>query len=65
MVEVVAALIWDKDKFLICQRPANKACARQGIAIFIPKGSDEDATRQRSFYDKTYKYLKEIMGEEV
>ena len=25
MVEVVAALIWDKDKFLICQRPANKA----------------------------------------
>lgn len=24
-VEVVAALIWDKDKFLICQRPKNKA----------------------------------------
>ena len=27
MVEVVAALIWDKDKFLICQIPANKARA--------------------------------------
>ena len=27
MVEVVAAFIWDKDKFLICQRPANKARA--------------------------------------
>lgn len=27
MVEVVAALIWDKDKFLICQRPGNKARA--------------------------------------
>ena len=27
MVEVVAALIWDKDKFLVCQRPANKARA--------------------------------------
>ena len=26
-VEVVAALIWDKDKFMICQRPANKARA--------------------------------------
>ncbi len=26
MTEVVAALIWDKDKFLICQRPADKAC---------------------------------------
>lgn len=27
MTEVVAALIWDKDKFLICQRPANKSRA--------------------------------------
>ena len=27
IVEVVAALIWDDDKFLICQRPANKARA--------------------------------------
>ncbi len=27
MVEVVAALIWDKDRFMICQRPANKARA--------------------------------------
>lgn len=25
MVEVVAALIWDNDKFMICQRPAHKA----------------------------------------
>lgn len=25
-VEVVAALIWDKDKFMICQRPAHKKC---------------------------------------
>lgn len=25
MTEVVAALIWDKDKFMICQRPASKA----------------------------------------
>ena len=24
MTEVVAALIWDKDKFMICQRPADK-----------------------------------------
>lgn len=27
MIEVVAALIWNKDKFMICQRPANKARA--------------------------------------
>ena len=25
MTEVVAALIWDNDKFMICQRPAQKA----------------------------------------
>ena len=25
MTEVVAALIWDKDKFMICQCPAYKA----------------------------------------
>lgn len=36
--------------------------ARQGMAIFIPKGNDEDTTRQRSFYDETYNYLKEIMS---
>lgn len=27
ITEVVAALIWDKDKFMICQRPATKARA--------------------------------------
>ena len=27
MTEVVAALIWDNDKFMICKRPANKARA--------------------------------------
>ena len=25
MTEVVAALIWDQDRFMICQRPASKA----------------------------------------
>ena len=25
MTEVVAALIWDQEKFMICQRPARKA----------------------------------------
>ena len=36
-VEVVAALLWQGDRFLICQRPAHKArgllwgvCGRQG-----------------------------------
>ena len=29
MTEVVAALIWDQDRFMVCQRPAHKA--RGGI----------------------------------
>ncbi len=35
MVEVVAALISDKDKFLICQRPANKARAYPDITVHL------------------------------
>ena len=27
LIEVVAALIWDGDKFIMCQRPAYKARA--------------------------------------
>ena len=34
--------------------------ARQGMVIFIPKGSDIDHTRPSEFYDKTFEYLKEI-----
>lgn len=31
--------------------------ARQGMVIFIPEGSDTDATRKREWYDRTYEYL--------
>lgn len=34
--------------------------ARQGMVIVVPKGSDNDLTRQTEFYDPTYLYLKEI-----
>ncbi len=34
--------------------------ARQGMAIFIPTGSDDDPTRKREWYDGIYGYLKEI-----
>lgn len=34
--------------------------ARQGIAIFVPAGSDDDQTRKREWYDGIYGYLKEI-----
>jgi hypothetical protein len=34
--------------------------ARQGMVIVVPEGSREDPTRLPSFYDITYKYLREI-----
>ena len=36
--------------------------ARQGMAIFIPMGNDEDVTRPKAYYDGTYNYLKYIMS---
>lgn len=39
--------------------------ARQGMIIFIPNGSDTDATRKREFYDGTYNYLKSLGIEEI
>ena len=34
--------------------------ARQGMIIFVPKGSSTDGTRKRDWYDTTFRYLKEI-----
>ena len=31
--------------------------ARQGMAIFIPCGNDQDGTRKREYYDHTFQYL--------
>lgn len=36
--------------------------ARQGMAIFIPEGDDNDHSRKREYYDRTYEYLLGIMG---
>lgn len=34
--------------------------ARQGMVIFVPSGSYDDSTRDPSFYDPTFDYLREI-----
>ncbi len=39
MIEVTAALIWNRDKFMICQRPANKA---RGLLWEFPGGKREE-----------------------
>ncbi|MGN0977437.1 MAG: NUDIX domain-containing protein, partial [Faecousia sp.] len=45
-VEVVAALIWEKDKFLICQRPENKA--RGMLWEFVGGKSEPGETLQQA-----------------
>lgn len=34
--------------------------ARQGMVIVVPEGNDEDPTRSSSFYDQTFRYLKDV-----
>ena len=46
IVEVVAALIWDDDKFLICQRPANKA--RALLWEFVGGKVEPDETKEQA-----------------
>ena len=44
MTEVVAALIWDGDRFLACQRPANKA--RALLWEFVGGKVEKDETKE-------------------
>lgn len=46
MVEVVAALIWDKDKFMICQRPPQKT--RALLWEFVGGKVEPGETKQRA-----------------
>ena len=39
--------------------------ARQGMIIFVPNGDDRDYSRQKKFYDGTYKFLKDIGLSEI
>ncbi|MCR6722063.1 MAG: DUF2075 domain-containing protein [Chitinophagaceae bacterium] len=34
--------------------------ARQGMVIVVPEGDDNDKTRQKAFFDRTFEYLYEI-----
>lgn len=39
--------------------------ARQGMVIFVPEGSDKDATRTPDYYNGTYTYLRSLGIEEL
>ena len=64
MIEVVAALIWDKDKFLICQRPVNKARALLwefvgGKVVTYPL---KDNYGDGFFNHYRIKFIKDVLG---
>ena len=46
MIEVVAALIWQNDKFMICQRPAHKA--RGLLWEFVGGKVEPDETKRQA-----------------
>lgn len=46
MTEVVAALIWDNDRFLACQRPAHKA--RELMWEFVGGKVEPNETKQQA-----------------
>ena len=46
ITEVVAALIWEKDKFMICQRPAHKA--RGLLWEFVGGKVEPDETKEQA-----------------
>ena len=56
MTEVVAALIWDKNKFMICQRPVTKSCAL--LWEFVGGKVEPDETKARTTENHTVKLRK-------
>ena len=53
MTEVVAALIWDEDKFMICQRPAHKA--RGLLWEFVGGKVESGETKEQALIRDVYK----------
>ena len=51
-----------KKKYLLNAYRVLLTRARQGFVIFIPNGDEEDKTRPKKFYDKTYEYLTDKIG---
>lgn len=55
MTEVVAALIWDDDKFMICQRPPNKA--RGLLWEFVGGKVEPGETKQQALIRECHEEL--------
>ncbi len=55
MIEVVAALMWDKDKFMICQRPATKA--RGLLWEFVGGKVEQGETKEQALIRECHEEL--------
>lgn len=55
MTEVVAALIWQKNRFLICQRPANKT--RPLLWEFVGGKVEAGETKEQALVRECYEEL--------
>lgn len=55
MTEVVAALIWDKEKFMICQRPATKA--RGLLWEFVGGKVEQGETKEQALIRECHEEL--------
>ncbi|MBU3537653.1 DUF2075 domain-containing protein [Polynucleobacter sp. UK-Gri1-W3] len=54
----------EKQKYITNSYRVLLTRGRQGMVIFVPEGDDLDPTRQKSYYDQTYDFLKSCgMGE--
>ena len=60
MVEVVAALIWNKDKFMICQRPATKA--RALLWEFVGGKVEQGETKEQALIRECKEELNVILS---
>lgn len=53
----------DKLKYVVNSYRVLLTRARQGMAIFIPKGSQDDPTRNPEWYDSTYYFLRSCLSD--
>ena len=60
MTEVVAALIWNQDKFMICQRPTYKA--RGLLWEFVGGKVEPGETREQALIRECQEELAEILS---
>lgn len=50
----------DRQRYLINAYRVLLTRARQGMAVFVPRGNADDHTRNPTFYDETFRYLREL-----